>query len=196
MPTVTGPDPKHRRGAAVTEHLLEVTLELIAERGPSLSIDDVAATADVNKTTVYRRWPDIGALIADAVKAHASKAIPIESTGDVRADLLRLTADIADNLRSPVGRALRAAAHVEGIEPLRHAFWTERLTIASELLSPEASTTDRPSSPLADQPVTADAIMEWLVAPLHFRIDERGLPVDDAYLAALVDHFLRGIDID
>ena len=191
MPVVTGQRPTHRRGAAVTERLLEVTLDLIGERGPTISIDDVAATAGVNKTTIYRRWPDVATLIADAVAAHAATAIPIEPTGDVRADLRRLASDIVDNLRSPIGQALRAAAHLDGIEPLRRAFWTQRLTMAAAMLPAEA----RPSPP-GDPDLAVDAVMEWFVAPLHFRLNERRLEVDDAYLDALVDHFLRGLGLD
>lgn len=177
--------PGHRRGAAVTEHVLQTTIDLIARDGPSLSIDDVASAAGVNKTTVYRRWSEVGDLIADAIRSHAEKAVPIEPTGDVRTDLRCLCHDVVANLRSPVGRAVLAAArqHTD-LAPLRHAFWSERLSMAADLLAPLGLTHG------AD---LAASMMEWLVAPLHFRETERGLPVDDDYIDALVDHFLRGL---
>ncbi len=41
--------PSHRRGAAVTEELLRAAIDLIAEGGPALSIEDVARAAGVNQ---------------------------------------------------------------------------------------------------------------------------------------------------
>lgn len=178
--------PSHRRGAAVTERLLQTAIGLLAEHGPGVSIEDVAAEAGVHKTTVYRRWPDINTLITDAVRSHADAAIPITATGDVRADLRRLCRNVAENLGSPVGQALRRAAHLDGVEELRRGFWTERLTKAAELLTDELECA-------TDRALSMDVVMEWLVAPIHFRINERGLPVDDNYLDALVDHFLHAI---
>ena len=41
--------PSHRRGAAVTEELLRAAINLIAERGPALSIEDDDRAPGVNQ---------------------------------------------------------------------------------------------------------------------------------------------------
>ncbi len=53
MSTTTG--LRERKKEATTERLREVALALVAERGfDAVSIDDIAAAADVSKTTFYR----------------------------------------------------------------------------------------------------------------------------------------------
>lgn len=51
----TEPGLRERKKEATTERLREVALALVAERGfDAVSIDDIAAAADVSKTTFYR----------------------------------------------------------------------------------------------------------------------------------------------
>ena len=55
-----------REGA--DEEILNVALEMLREKGyRDLTVDAVAERAGVAKTTVYRRWPSKGALIAAAL---------------------------------------------------------------------------------------------------------------------------------
>lgn len=68
------------RDPELDQAILEATLELLAESGFSaLSIEAVAARADVGKTTVYRRWPSKIPLVVDALthlKRPTSRPIP------------------------------------------------------------------------------------------------------------------------
>ena len=55
-----------REGA--DEEILDVARDLLAERGyRELTVDAVAERAGVAKTTVYRRWPSKGALVAATI---------------------------------------------------------------------------------------------------------------------------------
>lgn len=175
--------PTHRRGTAVTEHLLASALDLVAERGSTaVTMEEIAERAEVNKTTAYRRWPDVHLLIRDAVIARAESAVPIEPSGDVRADLIELCSNIVANLESPIGRALTSARRdLPELIAMRQAFWHERLHAATELLGDRIPTS------------TGDLVMERLVGPLHFRINERALTITSDSIEQLVDHFLRGL---
>lgn len=63
--------------------MLGAFVDLVAERGLAhTSIDDVATAAGVSKTTLYTRWPDRKALVADGFR-YVSAAIP-EEPGDER----------------------------------------------------------------------------------------------------------------
>jgi len=64
--------PKRGRGRprreGADEEILSVVRALLEERGfRALSVDEVAERAGVAKTTVYRRWPSKGALVAAAI---------------------------------------------------------------------------------------------------------------------------------
>ena len=56
------------RSARVVKDVLAAALTAFAESGyAGLSVEDVAARAGVNKTTVYRRWPRKLDLVSDAI---------------------------------------------------------------------------------------------------------------------------------
>lgn len=74
-----------REGA--DEEILDVARDLLAERGyRELTVDAVAERAGVAKTTVYRRWPSKGALIAATIPP------PPDSFDDADAVLREVTA--------------------------------------------------------------------------------------------------------
>ncbi len=174
----------HRRGAAVTDAIRSACLDVIVERGTlDISIDDVARAAGVNKTTVYRRWDTPEALIGDAVGAHAAEQIPLEPTGDLEADLATLIERVEASITTPLGRALLGATRTDGerLAELRRTFWSERLALAAPIVEPHRA----PGAPSAEQ------LVEWLVAPLHFRIVERAGAFDAGERAALVDAVAR-----
>ncbi len=76
------------RRAGADEEILTVALELLREKGyRDLNVDEVAERAGVAKTTVYRRWPTKGALVAAAIAdgvVRASGAPPPEGAPEAR----------------------------------------------------------------------------------------------------------------
>jgi AcrR family transcriptional regulator len=95
------------RDADATVKVLNATLELLDDRGvAALRIDDIARVSGVAKTTIYRRWTSLTALVVAAMEsALGPRAIP--ETGDVEADLLALTRLVHQSIsRTPFIRAL------------------------------------------------------------------------------------------
>ncbi|WIY01442.1 TetR/AcrR family transcriptional regulator [Amycolatopsis mongoliensis] len=115
-----------RRGAARTDELLQVTLDLAAEVGyAGLSIEAVARRAGVGKHTIYRRWPTMAALLLDALSRAWTTDLGYHDTGDVRADLreqfLRSAPALAAPPIGPVYRAVIAEAQAdEGLRATLH----------------------------------------------------------------------------
>ncbi|MFP5022548.1 TetR/AcrR family transcriptional regulator [Pseudonocardia phyllosphaerae] len=105
-------EPSRRPGgrtARVRQRILEAAAELIARDGfAGLRYDEVADLAGVNKTSVYRNWPDRTALVADALVAFSADAAPLHDSGDIDADLADFLEAVAASLGSPQGRALLA----------------------------------------------------------------------------------------
>ncbi|MEU6133101.1 TetR/AcrR family transcriptional regulator C-terminal ligand-binding domain-containing protein [Saccharopolyspora sp. NPDC047091] len=95
------------RTARVRRRVLEAAAELIARDGiGGLRYDQVAELAEVNKTSVYRNWPDRDALVADALATFGADAAPLHDSGDVDADLADFLESLAAATASPQGRAL------------------------------------------------------------------------------------------
>lgn len=81
-----------REGA--DEEILAVARTMLAERGYSdLSVDEIAERAGVAKTTVYRRWPSKGTLVAAAI---APTAPATTSADELLRETQALLAPLAD----------------------------------------------------------------------------------------------------
>src|ERR1700733_3876235 len=89
--------------------ILRSTLKVLGENGfPDLTIEAVAAQANVGKATVYRRWPNRAALITDAFAYNTTKKLRFPGTGSVRTDMNRQMRQVIKIFRSPRGRILSA----------------------------------------------------------------------------------------
>src|SRR5438128_36256 len=94
--------PKRGRGrprrAGADEEILTVALAMLREKGyRDLTVDAVAERARVAKTTVYRRWPSKGALIAAALSPTGRDPSP--NSGSLDRDLTHILNDILALLR-------------------------------------------------------------------------------------------------
>ena len=78
---------------------------------PRVSLDGVAARAEVHKTTVYRRWRTKESLVLDAMLEQAARTVAVPDTGSLRGDLLELARRSVAIQTSPAGEAVvRAVA--------------------------------------------------------------------------------------
>src|ERR1700751_3205707 len=68
--------------------ILRSALKVLEENGFSdFTIEDVADRASVGKATVYRWWPNKGALIADAFASDTTRTLRFPDTGSVFTDM-------------------------------------------------------------------------------------------------------------
>jgi AcrR family transcriptional regulator len=82
------------RTAAVRTAVLDAVADLLVESGlAGVELTAVADRAGVGKSTVYRRWGTIGALVADLLHDMAETSVPRADTGSLRGDL-RANADL------------------------------------------------------------------------------------------------------
>lgn len=117
------------RSAAVRRRVLEATLaQLVAHGYDSLSIDVVAGRAGVHRTTVYRRWRDVGGLIADVLAEATDDAWRPPDTGSLEGDLVAINQEVYAALTAdPVTTALIAASfRSEQAAGALRAFWADR----------------------------------------------------------------------
>jgi AcrR family transcriptional regulator len=184
----TPPDVRRRRGgrsARVHAAVIEATLSMM-EAGENPRVEEVARRAGVQKTSIYRRWGTLEALVFEAVGARARMAIPLPDTGSCREDLaLYLASGIAFH-RSDFGRLVTRLG-VQIPEDVRREFWRERLEAASVLLSRGQSRGE----------VAADLdirlAIEILMAPLYFRALVSGEEISPSLTEALLNIVLPGV---
>src|ERR1700761_7624200 len=89
--------------------ILNSRLQLLGENGFSdLTMEGVAGQAAVGKATVYRWWPNKGALIADAFASSTKDILHFPNTGTVGKDMSRQMRQLIKVFRSPRGRIVSA----------------------------------------------------------------------------------------
>jgi AcrR family transcriptional regulator len=180
--------PKRRpggRSARVRRSILDATVDALVEHGyTGLSVEEVATRAGVHKTTIYRRWPNLGTLVVDALLDRQRELVPIPDTGELRGDLLALLDAVAASVTSPEGRALLRAAQESGppeIEAMVHGFWNARFALARQIFRRAADRGEIPAD------LDRNLMIEMAVAPLFFRALVTREPLGRAFRARLVD---------
>lgn len=89
--------------------ILRSTLKMLGETGFSdFTIEGVAERASVGKATVYRWWPDKGALIADAFASSTTRNLRFPDTGSVYTDMSQQMRQLAKVFSSPRGKIVSA----------------------------------------------------------------------------------------
>jgi len=125
--------PGRPRSEQARQAILSSTLKILGKNGFSdFKIEEVAARASVGKATVYRWWPNKGALIADAFASSTTRKLRFPDTGSVYADMSQQMRQLIKVFRSRRGRivsAILAAGQSDKdlIEAFRERFlWPRR----------------------------------------------------------------------
>ena len=76
---------------------------------PGLTIEGVAKAANVNRTTIYRRWPSKGALLLAVLEPGLERFDHDPDTGSLHGDLLALMLMMGETAARPEGQAVHRA---------------------------------------------------------------------------------------
>lgn len=157
------------RSARVVADVHAATLALLAEVGyESLQLSDVAKRAQVNKTTVYRRWPTKAALVADLLTNFTRAAVATPDTGSLQGDLEQLLRDVVTALANRAVRAvlygtLTGADDSEDVRCAQARFWEERFRLSGAIVDRAVT---RGEIPPGTDP---RALLETATGPVYFR---------------------------
>ena len=124
------------RTARVRSAVLTAAGDALIERGlPGIDLADLARRAGVGKTTVYRRWGTVAAVVADLVDDMIETSAPRARTGTLDGDLLANADLVRRTLADPrqgrlftalIGAAAadeRTTAALRGFYDARTAVW-------------------------------------------------------------------------
>jgi AcrR family transcriptional regulator len=95
------------RSARIQEAVHRATQDLLKEVGRGeINVPMIAERAGVTPSTVYRRWGDLAQLLADAAAERLRPVAEPDDTGSLAGDLRAFVLQYAEEMASPIGRAL------------------------------------------------------------------------------------------
>jgi AcrR family transcriptional regulator len=185
------------RDERADQAILQVTLELIAERGVhGFRTEDVAARAEVGKGAIYRRHRSKDDLVTAAVAALVDQEIVVPDTGSTRADLLALMREAVELYRGSVpGRLMpnlvsAMAERPELAQVFREGFLIRRRLALTEVLHRGVERGDlRPD-------IDLELALDLLGGPLFYRLLITGGPLDEQLAEGVTELILRGFAPD
>jgi AcrR family transcriptional regulator len=163
------------RSTRVRSGVLAAVLQELTEVGyDSLTVEAVAARSGVHRATIYRRWRDVGGLLADALRASREEVWVPPDTGSLAGDLVALNREIhaAFTERPSISAALVAASFrsAEAAEALRE-FWADRYARCEPVIVRAVTRAEIPSGP------DARRILIAATAPLFHNLVLLGGPL-------------------
>ncbi|MFI6006797.1 TetR/AcrR family transcriptional regulator [Streptomyces sp. NPDC051366] len=177
------------RGPRAAAAIFDATLELLAERGyDGLTIEAVARTAGVNKTTIYRWWPSKPALVRATVLHARALDISVPDTGSLRGDLVALVEQVIGLLTGPhaepVVRALAGGSGQPELAELTRELFAERFAREQPVFERARA---RGELPATDPQLLVDLV----AGAVWVRVLLRRQPLPDRFAAEVVDAVLH-----
>lgn len=187
-----GGEPRRLRGRprdrGIDEAILTAAVELLGEVGYArLTMDLVAARAEVSKASLYLRWPNKVALVAHAIQ-HRARAVPeVPDTGSLRADMREFLRALL-RTRSAASRAVAAVSGEIASNPELRKAWHRG---HAGMLSACVSTIVARAVRRGELPASSDVeLMSVLPLALlqYWRLEHDQQP-DDAVVERIVGQF-------
>ncbi|HEX6661578.1 MAG TPA: TetR/AcrR family transcriptional regulator [Sphingomicrobium sp.] len=176
------------RTAEVTHRVHDAILELLVEGGAqACTFTAVAERAGIERSTLYRRFPDRWEAIIDALMDFAAKDVLPDLGRSFVHDLRSVLRKLRDALESPLGPALLAVA-IElqsGSGAYPRAYFDRRLAQLQPMF--DAAIARGELSPDVD----CETLFTFAAGPIYFRKFIAARPLDDAFVDQIVDNVLR-----
>ena len=191
--TATAGRPRDERATAA---ILSAALALADEVGfDKLSIEGIAARAEVAKTTIYRRWTSVSAIVMDAFLADVNRIAPLQERPTARESFLTSMRLLASAYRSPEARVLRSLIGQAQLEPALldavRTRWVEpRRKIARAIVRRGVQTGELRAG------LDADVVLDALYGPIYHRllVPYDNAALSDAYIETLVETVFAGLE--
>ncbi|MEK1911164.1 transcriptional regulator, TetR family [Pseudomonas sp. NFPP07] len=169
------------RSARVQESIHSAVRELLEEQERStLTVPQIATRAGVTPSTIYRRWGDLSALLADVALERMRPDSEPAATGSLRGDLRAWAEQYLDEMSSEPGRNMMRDVQCSSTPGYCVNILSGQLQIIL----------DRHRHSEAAPP-SIDRLLNMLVAPTVFRILFAAQPLEVQELHELIDIALR-----
>jgi AcrR family transcriptional regulator len=173
------------RTAEVTDRINQAVLELIIEAGSeACTFAAVADRAEVERSTLYRRYTDQWAMMIDAFMARAADGVMPDLTGSLRENLKSVLRRLVEQLETPLGPALVATAaglRAHSGQDYSRAYFDRRMRQLEPMF--EAAIERNELAADADR----EELFSMLAGPVYFRMFIAARPVEPQWIDRLVD---------
>ena len=144
-----------------------------------LTVPQIAAEAGVTPSTIYRRWGDLPALLADVAVEKLRPIADPEDTGAVQSDLRAFIEQFMEEMSSPVGRALIR----DVFSPPGETYPVQCGGFTRDHLATIASR----AKARGETPFDIDEVIDHVVAPIIYHILYGGRELTLPYSHSLLD---------
>jgi AcrR family transcriptional regulator len=188
------PNPT-RRSQRSRQAILTATADLVGEVGyTKLTVEAIAARAGVGKQTIYRWWPDKGAVLLDAylTLVGADQDLTFPDSGDLEADLRLVLGSMVDSLTDP-GFEQRYRALLAAIQddPKLAAALLDRLLRPWLAATKQRLRAAQQAGRIGN--VDLEVAAELLYGPVYYRWLLRTGPISRQYVDGVVAMTLRAL---
>src|SRR6516162_1427408 len=184
--------PGRPRSEHARQAILRSTMNLLQDTGfDDLTIEAIAADAGVGKATVYRWWPNKGALVVDAFASGTASKLHFPDTGSVYRDVSFQMRRAVAIFRSPQGRIVAALlgagqSDPELLEAFRARFLRPRRQEAYKTLRRGIERGELPRG------LDLDLVLDILYGSIYMRFLIRHDELSAAYVNEVCEVVLTG----
>jgi AcrR family transcriptional regulator len=181
------------RSPETCEKILKAAYEMLNEVGfMDLTIEGVAARAEVGKPTIYRRWQTKAALAMDAFLAAVNPEIDFPDTGSVVEDFREQMYKVVNLMNSPRGEVLASVigcgqSNEELIAAFRDNWLTPRRNEAKKTFQQGVARGE------LKEGIDAEVVIDALYSPLFYRLLLKHQPLTQIFVNELVELVMQGV---
>jgi AcrR family transcriptional regulator len=189
-------EPNTRRGRPrsdrVRQLILNTALDLAFEVGfRTLTVEMIAAKTGVGKTTIYRRWPNKGAVVMDAFLSIVGPKTIFPSTDRaINSIQLQMKAQVKA-FRSKYGKMIRSLVGDGQFDPDVLDAFRQRWILPRRQLARTTIELGMKQGDLRSD-LDVDTVIDTLYAPIYYRLMFETGPISDAYAKGLYQSVVKG----
>ena len=185
--------PKLRTGgrsARIGRDVMRATIDILSEGGvDELTFENVAARANVNRATLYRRWESKPRLLTWAMLEFMAEQVPTPDHGNLLDDLVEVMLNLDSALNSPVGAGFFQVIAIDArkdatVGKAVAAYWQQRFRLAEKLLRRGVERGE------LDPAVDSDLLLDQVFGPFFYRTLRGGGRITAKQAKRLVAHAL------
>jgi AcrR family transcriptional regulator len=183
------------RGSNATKKLLQEVLALGRDIGfSSVTIEGLAERTGIAKTTIYRRWPNVSAIIMDAFLSEINNVAPTKQLATAKESFAFSMKLLARAYRGRLGKLIRPIlGQAQFDSSLAEAVKTQwagpRSQVGREILRKAMERGEL-------RKVDPDVVLDMLYGAIYHRMlvpySER--PLTDAFIDSVVEVVFRGLE--